>query len=365
MKANAKSEGIALSNLEQAALKNMDGGAVDDGVAAEDAASENGAPETLAEANLIAANEDPDGCYDTVIIGAGPAGMTAAMYCARAGLKCAVIEMLSPGGQMAQTEHLENYPGFNQSTSGYELSEIMADQATSFGAEIIYDEVKHIDFQAAPKVVEMAFGKVRAKTIIVATGARPAKLGVDGEERLTGAGVSYCATCDGNFFKGKDVCVVGGGDTAVADAIYLSRICRKVQIIVRRDVLRATAIYNVKLKEFDNVEIVWNTVVESIEGDDSVESVKVRNVATKEESAIACSAVFVAIGTIPNSEFLDGAIELDRTGHVLTNSMGETNIPGVYAAGDVRSKRLYQVTTAVADGANSAEDVAEYLIQHM
>ncbi len=304
--------------------------------------------------------------YDTAIIGAGPAGMTAAMYCARAGLRCAVIEMLSPGGQMAQTEHLENYPGFNQSTSGYELSEIMSEQATSFGAEIIYDEVKSIDFEAQPKVINMAYGTVYAKTIIIATGARPAKLGIADEERLTGSGVSYCATCDGNFFWGKDVCVVGGGDTAVADAIYLSRICNKVYILVRRDVLRATAIYNVKLKEIKNVEIVWNTVVESIiEKDDVVVGVNVRNRITDEKKAIDCSAVFIAVGTVPNVEFIDGKLELDQTGHIVTNSEGETSIPGVYAAGDVRAKKLYQVTTAVADGANSAEDVAEFLIQHI
>lgn len=303
--------------------------------------------------------------YDTAIIGAGPAGMTAAMYCARAGLKCVVIEMLSPGGQMAQTEHLENYPGFNQSTSGYELSEIMSEQATSFGAEMIYDEVKSVDFDAHPKRLEMSYGTVLAKTVIIATGARPAKLGLDGEDRLTGSGVSYCATCDGNFFKGRDVAVVGGGDTAVADAIYLSRICRKVYIIVRRDVLRATAIYNVKLKEMENVEIVWNTVVESfVESDGTVAGIDVRNLVTGETSKIDCSAVFVAVGTVPNVEFLDGKLALDRNGRILTNTEGETDVPGVYAAGDVRSKKLYQVTTAVADGASSAEDVAEYLIQH-
>lgn len=305
------------------------------------------------------------GLYDMVIIGAGPAGMTAAMYGARAGLRCAMIEMLSAGGQMAQTEHLENYPGFNQSTSGYELSEIMSDQATSFGAEIIYDQVVAVDVDASPKTIRMVSGTIAAKAVIVATGARPAKLGVPGEQELTGAGVSYCATCDGNFFKGRDVVVVGGGDTAVADAIYLSRICRKVRIVVRRDVLRATAIYNTKLKEFDNVEIVWNTIVTSIEEDDgAVSGVQVRNTQTGIESSIDCAAVFIAIGTVPNVEFLDGALELDQTGHIVADAMGATSVPGVYAAGDVRAKRLYQVTTAVADGANAAEDVAEYLIQH-
>lgn len=309
--------------------------------------------------------DQKDITYDTAIIGAGPAGLTAAMYCARAGLKCAVVEMLSPGGQMAQTEHLENYPGFNASTSGYELSEIMSDQATSFGAETVYDQVQSVDFDASPKVLHMAYGQLKAKTVIIASGARPAKLGIEGEDELTGSGVSYCATCDGNFFKDKDVCVVGGGDTAVADAIYLSRICRKVYILVRRDVLRATAIYNSKLKELDNVEVVWNTIVQSFAQEDGVlTGVNVKNVRSKDEKQIAVSACFVAVGTVPNTEFLDGAVELDMQGRIITNSVGETSIPGVYAAGDVRTKSLYQVTTAVADGANSAEDAAEYLIQH-
>lgn len=308
---------------------------------------------------------DTDTVYDTLIIGAGPAGMTAAMYCARAGLNCAVLEMLSPGGQLAQTEHLENYPGFNQSTSGYELSEIMAEQATSFGAKILYDQVVGVDFSKCPKVLKTVDGDMRAKTVIVASGARPAKLGIAKEEELTGSGVSYCATCDGNFFRGKDVCVVGGGDTAVADAIYLSRICKKVYIIVRRDVLRATAIYNSKLKEMSNVDIVWNTIVKEFIDDDGVLSgVKLHNNNTGEDSELDVAACFVAVGTVPNDEFLDGALEMDEYGRIVTKPSGETSVPGVYAAGDVRSKKLYQVTTAVADGANSAEDAAEYLIQH-
>ena len=267
---------------------------------------------------------------------------------------------------MALTEHVENYPGFNQSTSGYELSEIMASQATSFGAQIIYDDVLSVDFAACPKKLSLASGKdVFARTVIIATGVRPAKLGVPGEDEFVGSGVSYCATCDGNFFRDKDVCVVGGGDTAVADAIYLSRICHKVSIIVRRDVLRATAIYNIKLPEFDNVEIVWNTTVEEVLGSDFVVTgIKTKNKISGEEGTIDCAALFVAIGTVPNVEFLDDAVERDATGHIVTNSVGETSVPGVYAAGDIRSKKLRQITTAVADGANAAEDAAEHLIQH-
>lgn len=303
--------------------------------------------------------------YDVAIIGAGPAGLTAAMYAARAGLNTAVIENLSPGGQMAQTEHLENYPGFTQSTSGYELSEVMHSQAEHFGAETIYDEVVDVDFDSDPKKLDLAFGKVEARSVIVATGARPAKLGLESEQRLTGSGVSYCATCDGNFFKGKDVCIVGGGDTAAADAIYLSRICNHIYIFVRRDELRATAIYHKKLEELDNVEIVWNTVVEDIlEDDGAVSGVRVRNRVGDEERDISLSAVFVAIGTVPNTEFLDGKLELDQTGHIVAREMGDTSVPGVFAAGDVRTKILRQVSTAVADGANCADACANYLLQH-
>lgn len=302
---------------------------------------------------------------DTAIIGAGPAGLAAAMYCARAGLDCAVIEMLSPGGQMAQTDHLENYPGFNQSTSGYELSQIMESQAVDFGARIIYDKVTSIDFGGSPYRVMLAEDAIEARTIIVATGARPAKLGLPGEDDLVGRGLSYCATCDGRFFADKDVCVVGGGDTAVADAIYLSRICRSVTIIVRRDVLRATAIYNIKLKELSNVRIIWNTTVEGlVASDDMLVGIDVVSSQTGERERVSCSALFVAIGTTPNTEFLNGALELGLKGHIVTNRVCETSIPGVYAAGDVRAKGLYQVTTAVADGANAANDVAQYLIQH-
>lgn len=301
---------------------------------------------------------------DTAIIGAGPAGLTAAMYCARAGLDCAVIEMLGSGGQMATTEHLENYPGFNASTSGFELAGIMEEQATQFGAKVVYDRVDSISFDGSPFHIEMDDGEIEARTVIIATGARPAKLGIEGEEEFLGSGVSYCATCDGNFFRDQDVCVIGGGDTAAADAIYLSRICKSVSIIVRRDVLRATAIYNEKLKGLDNVKIIWNSVVDRIEGEDgAVSGVSIRNVKTGETSTLACTAAFIAIGTVPNVEFLDGSIELDHTGHIVTDSVGATAVRGVYAAGDVRAKELYQVTTAVADGANAAEDAARFIMQ--
>ncbi len=313
----------------------------------------------------------PDGAsatgklYDVAIIGAGPAGLTAAMYAARAGLDTALIENLSPGGQMAQTEHLENYPGFTLSTSGYELSEIMHGQAEHFGVQTIYDEVVGAELEGDVKTLTLAAGSLEARSVIVASGARPAKLGLPREDELTGSGVSYCATCDGNFFKGRDVCIVGGGDTAAADAIYLSRICRHIYLFVRRDVLRATAIYHNKLEQLDNVEIVWNTVVEGLlEEDGAVSGVHVRDRVSGDERDVAVAAVFVAIGSVPNTEFLDGKLELDQTGHIVAREMGDTSVPGVFAAGDVRTKMLRQVSTAVADGANCADACANYLLQH-
>lgn len=303
--------------------------------------------------------------YDVAIIGAGPAGLTAAMYCARAGLATALVESISPGGQLAQTEHVENYPGFNQSTSGYELSQIMHEQAESFGAETIYDEVTDVDFTGRPFVLTMAYGTLEARAVIVATGARPAKLGLEREDELKGSGVSYCATCDGNFYKGRDVCIVGGGDTAAADAIYLSRICRKISIFVRKDVLRATAIYHEKLKTLPNVEIVWNTVVDGIlEDDGRVAGVRVRDVKTGDVREVPVSALFVAIGTTPNSEFLNGKLELDLQGNIVADEMGRTSVPGVFTAGDVRAKALRQVSTGVGDGANAADAAADYLLQN-
>ena len=191
---------------------------------------------------------------DVAIIGAGPAGLTAALYAARAGLDCAMFEMLSPGGQCAQTEHLENYPGYTRSTSGFELSMDMYDQAASFGARTISEEVTAVDFTTEPNMLTTPFNTYFAKTVIVATGTKAAQLGLPREEELRGRGISYCATCDGNFFRGKDVAVIGGGNTAVADVIYLARICRKVYLVHRRDKLRATAIYHQRLAELDNVE---------------------------------------------------------------------------------------------------------------
>lgn len=302
--------------------------------------------------------------FDVAVIGAGPAGLTAGIYAARAGLSCAMFERLTPGGQLALTEHLENYPGFTQSTSGFELTMMMHGQATSFGARTISEEVSSVEVEGAVKRIITPFTTYEARAVIVASGARPATLGLPGEEALIGHGVSYCATCDGNFFRGQDVVIVGGGDTAAADAIYLSRICRKVYLVHRRDALRATPIYHQRLAEIENLEFVWSSeVVGYLVEEGAVVGAQVRAVSDGSMRDIPCKAVFIAIGSRPNTEFLGGAVALDKAGYVLAQEDGRTNVEGVYAAGDVRVKALRQAVTAVADGALCADMAADYLAE--
>lgn len=301
--------------------------------------------------------------FDLAIIGAGPAGLAAALYAARAGLSTALFERLSPGGQCAQTEHLENYPGYTRSTSGFELSMDMYDQALSFGARPIMEDVVSVDFSAEPNKLVTPFSTYFARTVIVATGAIASQLGLPYEEELRGRGVSYCATCDGNFFRNKDVAVVGGGNTAAADVIYLSRICRKVYLVHRRDKLRATAIYHERLRELPNVEFCWDSISdEFVVGEDGrLTGLKIRNTKTGEERVLDTSAVFIAIGMKPYTSFLEGDLETDGGGYIVADAMGRTAMPGVFAAGDVRTKELRQVVTAVADGANCAQSASEFL----
>lgn len=300
---------------------------------------------------------------DIAVIGAGPAGLTAGLYAARAGMKVAVFERISAGGQLAQTEQLENYPGFPQGTEGFQLAMDMKAQADRFGVRTLSEEVTALDVQAEPKQLSTPFGSYAARAVIVATGARPRKLGVAGEKELTGKGVSYCATCDGNFFRNKRVAVVGGGNTAVADALYLARVCEKVYLIHRRDSLRATAIYHERLAQLPNVEFIWNTLVEGLEANETgtLASLILRNVKNDEQQNLAVSGVFVAVGTQPNTEFLQGALELDEAGYIIADETGATSCAGVWAAGDVRTKVLRQVVTAVSDGAICAEQAAEAL----
>lgn len=300
--------------------------------------------------------------FDVAVIGAGPAGLTAALYAARAGLKPVVFERISPGGQLAQTEHVENYPGYNVNTSGFDLAMIMADQAFSFGAKLVSEEVASLEDMGNMKVVRTAFGTYWAKAVIVATGARRKKLGLPLEDELTGKGISYCATCDGNFFRGKDVVVIGGGDTAAADAIYLSRICNKVYLVHRRDKLRATPIYHDRLKEVPNLEFCWNSVATSLlEEDGRLSGIQLADVKTKAQRQINASAVFIAVGMAPNSEAFSSVLPLSPEGYVLTEGTAKTPVPGIFAAGDVRTTPLRQVVTAVADGALAAQAAAEYL----
>lgn len=307
---------------------------------------------------------------DVAVVGSGPAGMTAALYAARAGLSVAVFERMGPGGQMTQTERLDNYPGFAEGVDAFELSFAMASQAERFGAERVSDEVVDLNVGAVKKLLTCASGaQYSARAVIVATGAEPRELGVSGEAELRGRGVSYCATCDGGFFRGKVAVVVGGGNTAVGDALYLSRICEKVYVVHRRDSFRADALYLNALSELPNVELVLNSTVEAIRSSTDgevpmphVESILVRDRNTGDERVVNTDAVFIAVGTTPRSNVLKAAgVALNEAGYAIAGESGATNVPGVFVAGDVREKPLRQVITAASDGANAATAAFEYL----
>ncbi len=300
--------------------------------------------------------------YDVAVVGSGPAGMTAALYAARAGLSTALLERMSPGGQLAETEKIENYPGFPEGVGGFDLAFSMKQQADRFGVEPVDEEVTAVDFGARPFVLTTPYRTLAARSVIVASGARPRKMDLPNNAELEGRGISYCATCDGNFFRGKRVVVVGGGNTAAADAIYLSRICESVTVVYRRDTLRATHVYHAMLEGVENVHFEWNSLVEEAYSQDGkLSGVRVRNVQTGEEKDLPCEGMFVAIGTIPNTEFLAGALALDEHGYIVAGEDGRTSVAGVFAAGDVRTKALRQVATAVGDGAVAAEEAAEYV----
>lgn len=307
---------------------------------------------------------------DVAVVGSGPAGMTAALYAARAGLSVAVFERMGPGGQMTQTERLDNYPGFAEGVDAFELSFAMASQAERFGAERVSDEVVDLNVDAEKKLLTCASGaQYSARAVIAATGAEPRELGVSGEAELRGTGVSYCATCDGGFFRGKVAVVVGGGNTAVGDALYLSRICEKVYVVHRRDSFRADALYLNALSELSNVELMLNSTVEAIRSTTDgevpmphVESILVRDRNTGDERVVNTDAVFIAVGTTPRSNVLKAAgVALNEAGYAIAGESGATNVPGVFVAGDVREKPLRQVITAASDGANAATAAFEYL----
>lgn len=301
---------------------------------------------------------------DMVIIGGGPAGYTAALYAARAGMDVLLVEKLSAGGQMALTHQIDNYPGFEDGVDGFFLGEKMQKQAERFGAKTLNAQVLRVDLSASPKVIETSEGTVLARTVVLATGANPRELGVHEEKDMLGRGVAYCAACDGMFFKDKTVAVVGGGNSAAADALLLSRVAREVVIIHRRDTLRATKVYHDPLMNAPNVSFRWNSVVTELLHGDKLTGVKLQDVNTGEESILSCDGVFVSIGRKPATELVRGQLELDADGYIIADESTRTNIPGVYAAGDVRTKHLRQVVTAVADGAAAVHMAEMYLAEN-
>ena len=301
--------------------------------------------------------------YDMVIIGGGPGGYTAALYAARAGRRVIVLEKLSAGGQMALTDQIDNYPGFEDGIDGFTLGEKMQQQAQRFGGETELAEVTALRLDRDIKEIETSEGTFFGRTVVIATGANPRELGVHGERELVGRGVNYCAACDGMFYKGKTVVVVGGGNSAAADAMILSRIAKKVIIVHRRDTLRATKIYHEPLQNAPNVEFVWNSTVSQLVHDGKVTGVKVKDVSSGEETLIHCDGVFVSIGRAPASELVKDQLALDPAGYITADESTRTSLPGVFAVGDVRTKALRQVVTAVADGAMAAHYAEEYLAE--
>ena len=300
--------------------------------------------------------------YDMIIIGGGPGGYTAALYAARAGMDTLLIEKLSAGGQMCLTDQIDNYPGFDEGVDGYTLGFKMQAGAERFGAKTLLAEVLSLTLDAPIKTVETSDGTYQARTVVIATGANPRPLGVEHEQERVGRGIHYCASCDGMFFRGKTVAVVGGGNTAAADALLLARLCEKVILIHRRDSLRATKLYHAPLMQTENVEFRWNSAVDSLRFDDEAfRGVTLKNVQTGEPSELAVDGVFVAIGRIPNVELVRGQLELDESGYIIADESTRTSLPGVFAVGDVRTKVLRQVVTAVADGAMAVHHAEEYL----
>ena len=303
---------------------------------------------------------DTEKIYDVIVVGAGPAGLTAALYCGRAGFETLVLEKLSPGGQMATTNEIENYPGFPGVTDGFTLAMNMSAQAENFGVQQVYAEVTAMRVEGDLKLLETAGGTLKAKSVILAPGAAPRLLGLSNENALRGKGVSYCATCDGAFYRKKTVAVIGGGDTAAADAVFLSSLCEKVYLIHRRDQLRASKSYTAKLDK-PNIEYVWDSVVEEILENGRVCGIRVRNVKTDEVREIELQGLFIAVGNVPATDFVRGAVELDANGYFTAGEDTKTNLPGVFAAGDCRRKPLRQIVTAAADGAVAAYAAEEYL----
>ena len=299
--------------------------------------------------------------YDIIVIGGGPAGYTAALYGARAGLRVLVLEKLSVGGQMALTHEIDNYPGYDEGIDGFELGQKMLRCALRFGAENKLSQVLSVDLKAQPKVVRTDSGDYYGKTVVIATGAEPRKLGLSNEDAWLGQGVHYCAACDGMFYRGKTVVLVGGGNSAAAEALVLSRVAKKVILVHRRDSLRAEKAVAQAVQRAENVEIRWNSQVAELLGDSRVHGVVIRNVQSGEESQIDCDGVFVSIGRVPSTQLVKDQLELDEVGYIRAGEDTKTSLPGVFAAGDVRTKAVRQIVTATADGAAAAFAAERFL----
>lgn len=301
--------------------------------------------------------------YQVIIIGGGPAGLTAGIYATRAGLSTLLLEKMVPGGQITTSEWVENYPGFPQGISGFDLGQLMEEQARKYGLEIRMTEVTGLDVSENQKVVKTSQEDFSTNTVIIAAGTEHAKLGIPGEEHLVGRGLSYCATCDGPFFRDREVAVVGGGDVAIADALFLSRFSSKVSIIHRRDQLRASKILQDRAFENEKIELIWDTVVDAIEGDDAVKALQLRNVKTEDKSNLQVGGVFMAVGNKPNTEYLTGILKLGSNGTIPVNNQMETEIAGIFAAGDIREGSIRQVIAAAGDGAISAMAAERFITQ--
>ena len=302
-----------------------------------------------------------DKVYDVLVLGGGPGGYTAAMYAARSGLSVLVLERLAAGGQMALTHQVDNYPGFDEGVDGFTLGMKMQQGAERFGAQTVYADVQGVELQGNVKKLHTEQGTFYGRTVIVATGANPRKLGLPMEQELTGKGIHYCAACDGMFYRGKTVVLVGGGNSAVADALVLSRVAKKVILVHRRDTLRASKIYHEPLEQTENIEFRWNSEVISLHHGDRVDGVTIRNLESGAEEKILCDGVFVSIGREPATALFAGQLELDEAGYIVAGESTKTNLSGVYAVGDVRTKAVRQIVTATADGAVAAHEIEEFL----
>lgn len=304
-----------------------------------------------------------DRIYDVAIIGGGPGGYAAALYAARAGLDTVVLEKLSAGGQMALTTQIDNYPGFEEGIDGFTLGEKMQQSAERFGAATELAEVLSMDLTGPVKHLQTSEGEFLSRTVILATGANPRRLGVEGEEALIGRGINYCAACDGMAYRGKTVAVIGGGNSAVSDAMVLSRIAAKVILVHRRDTLRATKVYHDALREKENISFRWNSIVTELIHDEKLTGIRLQDTQTGTSSILPVDGVFVSVGRTPNTQLVKDQVALDPAGYIKADESTRTNLPGVFAVGDVRTKALRQVVTAVADGAVATHYTEAYLAE--